>query len=209
MLVPHPRGACTLGRPKTYDRTEILARATALFWLHGYEGLSTARLAQELGLNRGTLYTEFGTKEALYAACLEHYLAAEVPRFVGELLDPEGGLEAIAQVLERFGAAAGQPGTERGCMACNAATESAWQDAAVRARVDRYVELLGGGFRRCLANAVADGVLPGSLDLDAWAARLTTTLLGIFVLIRSGLDGSTARQAAGLTLRELRALRQS
>ncbi len=192
-----------MGRPKSYDREEILERAMLLFWRKGYEATSTADLEAGMGVNRYSLYAEFGSKHGLYQAALDRYLACVVPGFLGELYAPDAGPEAIAAVLGRFADAAGKPGTERGCMICNAATESSPDDPETRSKVERYVVFLRGGFERALVNAVASGALRSDVDVDAWSARLATTLLGVFVLIRSQLDGSVARQAVHSTLAEL------
>lgn len=194
-----------MGRPKTYDREEILDRAMHLFWRRGYEGTSTADLEAGMGVNRSSLYAEFESKQRLYEDALDRYLEHEVPGFLTELFAPEAGLDAIRAVLGRFAAAAGQPGTERGCLICNAATERSCDDLATRARVDRYVTTLRGGFERALRRAVEDAEVAADLDVASWSARLTTTLLGVFVLIRAQLDGGVARATVSATLAELSA----
>ncbi len=194
-----------MGRPKTYDRDDILERAMQLFWRKGYEATSTSDLEAHMGVNRYSLYAEFTSKHGLYQAALERYVTREVPHFIGELHAPDARIAAITTVIGRFAAAAGKPGTERGCMICNAATETATDDVDTRLWVQRYVTTLEGGFRHALDNAVRSGELPGDFDTVAWSRKLATTLLGMFVLIRSQLDGAVARAAGELAIRELRA----
>ena len=62
-----------MGRNKTYDRETIARKAMALFWLHGYHGTSTQALVDSMGVNRFSLYAEFGNKQALYEAALNLY----------------------------------------------------------------------------------------------------------------------------------------
>lgn len=192
-----------MGRPKSYDRDTVLQRAMELFWLNGYDGTSTTDLAEVMGVNRYSLYAEFGSKRGLYGAALDRYLDLELPAFIAELLDPEAGLESIRAVIRRFGDAAGQPGTERGCMGCNAATERSHHDTDTRAMIARYVELLRSSFERALRNAIDKGELLPTADPLAWSHRLTTTMLGLFVLVRSQLEGTVARGAATAVLDEL------
>ena len=54
-----------MGRPKKYDREAVLDRAMQAFWRNGYEATSTADLEAQMGVNRSSLYAEFGSKEAL------------------------------------------------------------------------------------------------------------------------------------------------
>jgi AcrR family transcriptional regulator len=69
------------------------------FWLKGYDGASTADLATALGVNRATMYAEFGSKHALYQLSLRYYLEHTVPGFIGELLPEDAGLDAMLTAL--------------------------------------------------------------------------------------------------------------
>ena len=71
-----------MGRTKQYERTKLLDRAVELFRNQGFNGTSTAELVDELGINRKSMYAEFGSKEELFeAAHLE-----EVAAFLTTLL---------------------------------------------------------------------------------------------------------------------------
>lgn len=63
-----------MGRPRTYDRAAVLRRAMHLFWDKGYEGTHLRELVEAAGINRFSLYQEFGGKEGLYEAALALYL---------------------------------------------------------------------------------------------------------------------------------------
>jgi len=62
------------GRPKQFDRGTALSKALNLFWRHGYEATSLADLVEATGAKAPTLYAEFGNKEGLFRAAVEHYL---------------------------------------------------------------------------------------------------------------------------------------
>lgn len=175
------------------------------FWRQGFEATSTADLEARMGVNRSTLYAEFGSKQGLYEAALERYLSHVVPGFIGELRAPDAGLDAILTILERFASWAGASGTEHGCMICNAATETATDDPAARGFVQRYVATLEASLLHALEGAVAQGALVADLDTLGWSRKLATTLLGMMVLIRSRVDPTLAREAARMARRELEA----
>ncbi len=63
-----------MARPKTYVREEVIDKAMELFWRLGYEGAHLAALVEHTGLNRFSLYKEFGGKAGLYEAALERFL---------------------------------------------------------------------------------------------------------------------------------------
>ncbi len=73
--MPPPRRR-TRGRPRDEShaarrRDEILATATRLFAAHGYRNLDVQRVADELGIGKGTVYRHFPTKQALFLAAVD------------------------------------------------------------------------------------------------------------------------------------------
>lgn len=195
-----------MGRPKQYDRDEILDRAMRTFWRQGFEATSTSKLEAEMRVNRYSLYAEFGSKQGLYEAALERYLEHIVPGIIGELCAPGAGLGALETVLNRFASWAGTPGTEPGCMICNAATETAATDPAVQGFVQRYVATLQASLLNALDGAAAQGDLARHVDTQGWSRKLATTLIGMMVLIRGRVDPKVARETARMAVEELRGL---
>ena len=63
-----------MARPKGYDRDTVLLAARDLFWEQGYHATSIAELEQSTGLNRSSIYQEFGSKHGLFEAALECYI---------------------------------------------------------------------------------------------------------------------------------------
>jgi TetR/AcrR family transcriptional regulator, transcriptional repressor for nem operon len=64
-----------MGRPRSFDEESAVARAAALFADHGYEGTSVDDLVRGLGVHRGSLYSAFGSKRALYLRVLREHVA--------------------------------------------------------------------------------------------------------------------------------------
>ena len=116
-----------MGRKKTYDRDVLIAKAMELFRDHGYAGTSTQMLVDALGVNRYSLYAEFGSKEALFDAAVTLYDTEVIGRSFGPLERPEAGISEIRALLEFFGASA-SPGRGRGCLLCNTAVEFGPED---------------------------------------------------------------------------------
>ncbi|MFK8001456.1 MAG: TetR/AcrR family transcriptional regulator [Polyangiales bacterium] len=59
--------------PKIVDheayRAELAAGAIQVFRRHGFHGLGMRKIAEELGVSKGTLYHYFPSKKALFEAC--------------------------------------------------------------------------------------------------------------------------------------------
>ena len=80
-----------MARPREYDRDEVLEKAMRVFWAKGYACTSVQDLVTAMGINRGSLYAEFGDKEGLHFAALGRFFDNEIaPQFAA--LDGPGSL---------------------------------------------------------------------------------------------------------------------
>ncbi len=192
-----------MGRPKTYDRDEIIERAMRLFWERGYHATSTRDLTETMGVNPYSLYAEFGSKKGLYEAAIARYELRVVHSHLGKLEADGASLEAVRALLDFFGDSGGQPGSELGCLLCNASTELAPTLAGSRASTARFVERITRAFAKALGNAAAAGRLKESAPVDELAAHFATQLIGMFVLLRAQVDATVVRAAADQALTRL------
>src|SRR5260370_22051900 len=69
-----------MGRPKNFNREEVLEKAMPVFWKHGFSDTSLQELERATGVNKSGLYSEFRDKEDLFVACLRHYLESQEKR---------------------------------------------------------------------------------------------------------------------------------
>jgi len=65
-----------MGRPRSFDEVAAVAEAGRLFARYGYEGTSVDDLVRGLGIHRGSLYSVFGSKRALYLRVLGEHVTA-------------------------------------------------------------------------------------------------------------------------------------
>ncbi len=195
-----------MGRPKTYDRDALTEKAMGLFWLHGFHGTSTQALVEGLGVNRYSLYAEFGSKQGVFEAAMGRYAQDIVTRYFGHLETGEPCLADLYGVIEFFTGQAGAPGSAHGCFLCNVATERAPHDPSSRGFVEAYVGRIAAAIERCLRHAAARGELRDGLDLPAEAHLLAATLLGFWVLLRSQVDPAILQGAGRGAIEHLRRL---
>ena len=113
---------------KQYDRTELLDLAMDLFHRQGFHATSTAELVSELGVNRKSMYAEFGSKQELFDAALDHYDATSLSAVLSATEAPGAGLDAIRSTFAGFAAAGEDWAQGRGCLLCNTGVERAGLD---------------------------------------------------------------------------------
>jgi TetR/AcrR family transcriptional regulator, copper-responsive repressor len=64
-----------MGRPKGFERADVLESAIQVFWKKGYADTSIQDLEKATGVNKSGLYSEFNDKQDLFMACLEYYIS--------------------------------------------------------------------------------------------------------------------------------------
>ncbi|PJG53335.1 TetR/AcrR family transcriptional regulator [Bradyrhizobium forestalis] len=62
-------------RPREFDHDDVLRVAFDQFWRKGVRGTSLSDIARDAGVQRGSLYNAFGSKEALFLQAYERYAA--------------------------------------------------------------------------------------------------------------------------------------
>ena len=109
-----------MARPRSFSTEDAVAAAAAVFWSKGYRDTAISDLERATGLNRSSLYTAFGAKQAIFGLALQWYLRT----FIGLRLAPmecpgagPGDIERFFAGLAAFFRAGGQ--ARRGCLMIN------------------------------------------------------------------------------------------
>jgi TetR/AcrR family transcriptional regulator, copper-responsive repressor len=62
-----------MGRPKKYERDDVLKTAMMLFWKRGYAHTGLQDLEKATGVNKSGLYAEFKGKDDIFVSSLRYY----------------------------------------------------------------------------------------------------------------------------------------
>jgi TetR/AcrR family transcriptional repressor of nem operon len=166
-----------MGRPRTYDRSTVLERATHLFREQGYAGTHLSDLVARTGLNRFSLYAEFGGKEGLYRAALEHYVES-LGALVAHLEREPLGLANV----RAFHRAQLELDFRDGCFALNTIREKHVVPRSAWAIVEAFTAGLNARLRRNLHAAAATGELAPGRDPDVLATTFAVFDMGLLSL---------------------------
>ena len=197
-----------MGRKKGYDREALITKAVEIFRDHGFAGTSAEMLVERLGVNRYSLYSEFGSKQALFDAALQRYDEEGVGRNFGPLERPGSGVDEIRALLQFFGSASDGPASGRGCLLCNTAVEFGPNDPSGGRFIQPYFERLSNAFRNALENARREGDLRCSVVPKEEADFFTASVLGLFVMLRAKAPPTVIKRAARVAIGHLIALRE-
>jgi len=174
-----------MSRAKQYDRTELLDKSIELFRRNGFNGTSTAELVDTLGVNRKSMYSEFGSKQGLFEAALERYDAMHLSRVIAPFEKEGAGLQGILKAFYHYAKASEGNFKGLGCLMCNTAVERGALDPGTGRFVTAYLERITTAFHRALNHAQQTGELSISSDIDDLAQFLTTLLVGMAAGVRA------------------------
>ena len=185
--------------PRTSDGRERLIEAgVELFSQRPYGSIGVAELCARAGVNKGSFYYFFPSKEALALAVIDRHWTWQKGVWTGILDGPgtmperlRGLFDATAQM--QVDAVTGT-GWVAGCLFGNLALEVSSQNEPVRAALqeifDEQIELISSR----LGAAVESGDLPALPDVDAAAKAIVAQLEGLVLFAKvfndpSQLDG--------------------
>lgn len=197
-LVNH--GEDILAGVRQFDEEQVLERALELFWRQGLRATSMLQLAAETGVQRGSLYHAYGSKEALFqlafARYAERFLAAA--RTALSAPDPRQGLADFFAVAIA-GMTRGTP--PRGCLTTRAATELAGGDKRLRRLLRGLLDELEALVTEVLSRKAARRRL--TLEPAAAAQVVVTFTRGLAVMERVHGSPKRLRAAAEALVRLL------
>ena len=158
-------------------RKRLVDVARELFLTHGYEATGVADVLREAGVNSGSLYHFFKTKEDLLLAVLDEYVELLHPVVLepvfSRVSDP---IRRVFGILEGYRRMLTLTQCRQGCPIGNLALEMSEKSPAVRERVALNFTNWRKAIRQCLLDA-ADR-LPPSLDHDKLATFILTVMEG-------------------------------
>jgi TetR/AcrR family transcriptional repressor of nem operon len=173
-----------IARPRDFEIDDVVRKALFVFWFKGYESASLTDIEQATGVARMSLYNVFGSKEGLFYAALERYIASTKKLYEKYLVKNDfEGLEQLVDAYvrsEKLGQAA-----PWGCLMLNTIMANEGVSSQSRKMIEEFrafaVKRIGSVLREaCKRGEIADR----SIDCDAWAEFVVVTMWGMKAAIR-------------------------
>ncbi|TGA94386.1 TetR/AcrR family transcriptional regulator [Streptomyces sp. MZ04] len=191
---------------KHFDPDATLETVVRLFWKQGVAATGVQDIVNATGLNRSSLYSTYGSKQQLYLAALNRYVAARSQPVFRQLAEDGRGLPAVADFFRGLISARTSGEHARwGCLVSNAHAGAESDDLEVRAVLDRHHKGLCDALRAALETARRDGQLASSVDSTSAADLLALLAYGVNVRSRAGGDARFLSRTVDAALDSLRA----
>lgn len=173
-------------RRKEFSKEVAVERAVDAFWESGFHGASMEDIVKRTGVNRFSLYGEFGDKRGLFEEACRSYSAKMFETRVSLMEGKESALESIEVFFTNALGTSRESGKPKGCLMTNSIIELALHDKAFKKMAESFLGRLEAAFRNALGNAKKLGEIRPDSQVDELAAHLTCLTQGVGVLVRSG-----------------------
>ena len=189
-------------RPREFDHDDVLRIAFDQFWRKGVRGTSLSDIARDAGVQRGSLYNAFGSKEALFLCAYQRY-ASEYLSALQKTLSSGTLRERLTAffnlTIKNFRSGSPPRGcpTTRGLMELGSVEGEGLDENARQAFADLVARITG-----LVQEALSEGVERGEFkgDPESAALHIVTITRGLAVLERAFGDEAQLRKIATHTV---------
>jgi TetR/AcrR family transcriptional regulator, transcriptional repressor for nem operon len=185
-----------MARPRKFAEDDVIAAARDQFWSHGYAGTSLDDLTEVTGLGRGSLYSAFGDKRALFIRALDEYCTTVIAGVTDELRGSEArAYDRLVDHIRNIARTNAADSARRGCLMAKSAAELGSTDTVVVRRVKRSLD----SYRSELAATISEAQCDGDIDPEANPGYLALLVLAV-------LRGAEALRKGGCSAADIMAL---
>ena len=112
----------SIGRPKSFDKDEVLLQAMEYFWEHGYDKSSLSELLNVMSIKKSSFYQTFESKEHLFRLCLILYTKM-AKEHLTTLKEEMGEKKVLLYIVYSTIEELKETGRAKGCLLMNSGSE--------------------------------------------------------------------------------------
>jgi TetR/AcrR family transcriptional repressor of nem operon len=181
-----------MGRPRSFEESELLESVMVAFWHHGYAATTYRSIEAQTGVGIRSLANTFGDKDELFGRALTCY-RERVAGNLARMFDPPS-VDGIILVFERVGSPADDDDPRRaGCLMVNTGFEIDAPAENIAVELATYQEL----WRRTFRQALEADQIPKA---QARAEFLVGSLWGALSQIRLSGDTTAAQPMSSIVI---------
>src|SRR5450432_503686 len=182
------------GRPRSFDETGALEKATQVFWSKGYDGVTIDDLVAGMGVGRPSLYAVFGDKRAIFLRVLRAYAERKGASAAKALLSPQGLRDSIAGFLRYIVESATEEGSAAGCLLMCVAPLV--DDPEVRQFLQNAAASAVALVERRFRDGISAGEIPSEFPVSVRAMQVTDFARGLTMRAQIGTPRKTLLREA-------------
>ncbi len=185
-----------MGRPRSFEESELLEAVMVAFWRHGYTATTYRSLETLSGVGIRSLANTFGEKDELFTRVLTRYRDM-VADNIANMFDPPS-VDAIIRVFERVSSPTDRDHVRNsGCLMVNTVFEFDEPAEDIGRKIADYRDLWRSTFQQALES---DGIT----DAEFRAEFLVGALWGALSMIRLAGDTTAAQPMTSIVIETIR-----
>jgi len=189
-----------MGRPRSFEESELLEAVMVAFWRHGYTATTYRSLETLSGVGIRSLANTFGEKDELFTKALARYRQRVADNLATMFAPPS--IEGIISVFERVSSPAdGDDARSAGCLMVNTVFEIDEPAEDIANEIAQYRDL----WRATFQEALETEQIP---DAEVRAEFLLGALWGALSQIRLAGDTAAAKPMTSVTIETVRSWTQ-
>jgi AcrR family transcriptional regulator len=171
-----------------FNREDVIAKATNLYWEKGFHGTSMRNLQDVIDMRPGSIYASFGSKENLFKEAIQHYSAQgrkNLQACLKEQTSPLGALKLFiktAIIDNRTTAPSGM------CMLVKTIGELTDEQNELLTEAKHQLSVMENEFAKVMQMAISAGELDPAKDPTQLAKYYQVQLIGLRTYARANAD---------------------
>jgi AcrR family transcriptional regulator len=187
----------SVGRPKTFEKEEILKLAMHHFWEYGYSSTSLDELLKSMGIKKSSFYRTFKSKEEVFSLSLDLY-RKETFAWLNEMQRELGTKEALTQMVKTSILDVQETGKVKGCLLMNSTKENYQSTPSLRHQIDVEFDAVFEFVKNFIKQAKAKGEITNPLKPKKIAMRYLTIYNGIIMMLQARADTKMVKESLGM-----------
>ncbi|WP_299436121.1 TetR/AcrR family transcriptional regulator [uncultured Aquimarina sp.] len=164
---------------ETFNRTNVLQKATEVFHKKGYNGTSMQDLVDATDLNRSSIYNSFGSKLGIFMEVLAFYQQGANQNFGKGLAEAYNATDAIEAIFKLTLNDIIGDDDRKGCLIVNCKSEMANQDHTIKSFIEKNQDRMIAMLEDIVSKGQMEKIFNTDQNPNQYALYLYTSIQGL------------------------------
>lgn len=174
-----------MSKKPRFDRQQVIEKATNLYWGKGYYATSMRHLQEAIDMRPGSIYAEFGSKDGVFKAALDHYVQASLDQLAQHQAQSSSPLQALKGFVKEVVIDSRENAPSSMCLLAKTVAELNEEQGELFEQAKRALKTLENAFAELMAQAQQSKEIPSQKDPQQLARLLQIQITGLRVYAKT------------------------
>lgn len=177
-----------MSKKAKFDRQQVIENATNLYWEKGYHATSMRNLQDAIDMRPGSIYAEFGSKDGVFKASLEHYAQLGLAELDRLYQLSESPLETLKRFIKQAVIDSQEAAPSCMCMLAKTVAELTHEQRELLEVAKKALKSVEDQFAKLIEEAQEKGEVKKEKDAQELARFLQIQITGLRVYAKTSDD---------------------